>query len=88
MPRRSSVTKITIRVRVMQPMTLGQVRLLLDEAFETGTVPPGIEIRWMDWERGIEGRMAQGQITGRIRKALGDLRRLYAASEKRFARVR
>lgn len=81
---------LKLRVKVTRRMKAHTARRLLDRAIQTGIVPAGIEIRWIDWEKGDEGRASSGQVMGReVRAALrGFYGALMAGHSTRFAKVR
>jgi len=80
--------QLKIRVVLTQRMTKDQARALLERAVSSGVVPPGIEIRWIDWRKGEHGQAN----TGRIPEPVHDeLRAFYGAiiqGETRFEKVR
>lgn len=80
--------QLKIRVVTTTPQTAETTRLLLHRAIETGIVPPGIEIRWLDWEKGEHGRANRGRMTSRLRKALRDFYGAITGGDTRFERVR
>ena len=43
-------------------MTEGDARALLDRAVKTGITPPGIELHWIDWERGTGSKAVSGRV--------------------------
>jgi hypothetical protein len=64
-------------------------RALVQQAVETGIVPPGIDILWLDWRKGDGASATSGEVMPEnVRSAL---RRFYAAltdGETRFAQVK
>jgi hypothetical protein len=63
MPRKSPrALHLKIRVRLTRRMTAASARLLLERAIESGTVPPGIEIRYMDWQTSEHGVAGEGRV--------------------------
>lgn len=79
---------LKIRVRILRPMTQTQAESLLARAVASGVVPSGIEIRWLDWEKGTGGTARSGTITGPV---FHQLRTWYGAMTKgtvRMAKVR
>lgn len=77
---------LKIRVTPTHRMKLRTLLSLVERAIRTGTVPPGIEIHWIDWAKeGSAGRAhAEGRIPDPGREAL---RRWYGAMEKSGLRV-
>jgi hypothetical protein len=72
-------------------MKAAELRLLLDQAIRTGTIPEGIKVWWVDWERGKEGAMTHGHsVHGEAVTALRAFGRMLTAAgvSTRFARVR
>lgn len=82
------VLHLKIRVVLTHAMTADQARLLLHRAVESGIVPPGIELRWMDWAKGTSGAVREGRIyQAGLRAAL---RHFYGAMQQagtRFEKV-
>lgn len=56
----------------------------LHQAVRTGFVPEGIEIAYMDWAKGTEGRVREGQIDGDM---LMDMRAFYGAMRQSQTRA-
>jgi hypothetical protein len=79
---------LKIRVVTTTPQTAETTRLLLHRAIETGIVPPGIEIRWLDWQKGSHGKVSRGVMTSGLRKALRDFYGAITGGEARFEKVR
>jgi hypothetical protein len=79
---------LKIRVILTAPATAEQARLLLHRAVETGIVPPGIEIRWIDWAKGGHGRGTSGRMTSHMRKALREFYGAITGADTRFEKVR
>lgn len=80
---------LKLRVILTHAMRADTARALVEEAVETGKVPPGIEIRWLDWRKGDGGSARAGSVMPADLR--GALRKFYAAltdGETRFARVR
>lgn len=84
MPRRKKRENLMIKFRVIpqRRMTVGEAKRLLMDTLRTGMVQEGIEIRWMDWEKGIEGvvrgnqKFRDGQIP---KRKLEDMREFFGA---------
>ncbi len=76
------------RIRPTKRMRMSTAMRLLKQAVRTGIVPDGIEIAWMDWEKGSEGKLNAGQIPG---DQWQELRNFYGAmaavDQFRVARV-
>lgn len=89
--RRGGESPLHLKLRIVltRAMPAEEARLLLHRAVETGTVPPGIELRWIDWEKGTEGRVNSGVLTGHLRQALADFYGAitHARTRTRFERV-
>lgn len=80
---------LKLRVVVQHPMRASTARRLLQRAIDTGRVPAGIEIRWMDWSKGDEGRARSGRIMSRqVRGALREFATAMFRGRQRFAKVR
>lgn len=77
---------LKIRVTPTHRMKLKTLLALVERAIRTGTVPPGIEIHWIDWSKeGSAGRAeAEGRIPDPSRAAL---QRWYGAMMKSGLRV-
>lgn len=65
-----AVLHLKIRVILTRPMTQDAALALMMEAAETGVVPDGIEVRWIDWEKGGSGRARSGRLTQDVAAAL------------------
>jgi len=78
---------LKIRVILTRPMTQEQARALMERAIETGIVPPGIKLKWMDWAKGSSGEASTGTLDPVTRKALRDFYGAMTKGETRFARV-
>lgn len=79
---------LKIRVQLTKAMTADEARALLHRAVTTGRVPPGIRIHWIDWEKGMEGRVARGRVRDDIHSALRDFYGAITQGDTRFERVR
>ena len=53
---------LKIRVELTSSMTEGDARQLLGRAVQTGIVPPGIAVHWVDWRRGVGGQAVSGRV--------------------------
>jgi hypothetical protein len=65
MPRTGPDTRplhLKFRVVVTKRMRMRTMQKLLQRAVSTGIVPAGIEIRWIDWSKGHEGRANEGRL--------------------------
>lgn len=65
-----AVLHLKIRVVLTRPMTQDAALALMQEAVETGVVPDGIEVRWIDWEKGGGGRARAGRLSQDVAAAL------------------
>lgn len=82
------VLHLKIRVVLTAPVTAETARLLVHRAVETGVVPAGIALHWIDWSKeGKSGSMTEGRMTDRLRAALRDFYGAISASATRFERV-
>lgn len=79
---------LKLRVIVTKAMPVEVARLLVRRAIETGDIPSGIELRWIDWAKGEEGQATEGTLTRRLRKALGDFYGALTKGQTRFEGVR
>lgn len=80
---------LKLRVVVTKRMRASQARSLLNRAIATGIVPTGIDIRWIDWEKGVGGKVREGRILpDTMRKALRSFYNALTKGSSRFARVR
>lgn len=78
---------LKFRLIPLRRMTVKEAYAKLRQAVRTGYVPEGIEVRYMDWASGREGRLSEGRIDGKL---LEDLRVFYHAmmqSDIRIERV-
>ncbi len=78
---------LKIRVILTRRMSEQMAYSKLLQAVETGVVPDGIEIAWVDWEKGEHGRANSGRIDDDVAKALQDFAGAIAASNPRFEPV-
>lgn len=78
---------LKIRVILTRPMTQAQARALMERAIESGVVPPGIKLSWLDWAKGQGGTASTGTLDPVTRKALRDFYGAMTKGETRFARV-
>ena len=88
MPRRGPDKRpLMLKFRVVPTRTMRKSELLrlLQRAVRTGVVPDGIELRWMDWAKGEEGRQNSGQIPG---NAWAELRSFYGAMTNENTAIR
>lgn len=77
MPRRKQETlMLKLRVRPTRPMRRSELWRLIRQAVRTGYVPDGIELDWIDWQKGGGRRARSGQIDG---DAWEELRKFYGA---------
>lgn len=75
---------LKMRVRILRRMSQAQMLALVERAIASGVVPPGIEIRWIDWQKG-EGRYAnEGRLPDPV---LDELRAWYGIMQKGAVRV-
>lgn len=80
---------LKLRVVLTRSMRAETARALVAQAVETGIVPPGIDILWLDWRKGDGGSATSGEVMPDDMRAA--LRRFYAAlteGETRFAQVK
>lgn len=66
MPRKRDRRTLMMKFRltVTHRMPKSEALRLLRQAVRTGYVPEGIVIHYMDWAKGTEGRLNEGQIDG------------------------
>ena len=57
-----AVLHLKIRVVLTRPMTQDAALALMQRAVDEGEVPDGIEVRWIDWEKGGSGRARAGRV--------------------------
>lgn len=89
---------LKIRVVLTQFMTATEARTLLDRAARTGIVPPGIDIYWIDWAKGLQGdtntdgspvQHGEGRVlSDQMRAALRHFYGAITKSDTRFERVK
>lgn len=82
------ILHLKIRIVTTRPMTAATARLLLQRAVDTGRVPPGIEIRAIDWRKG--GSESVVRAGREVPKALRDFYGAigHAGTKRRFAVVK
>lgn len=83
------ILHLKIRVVTTRAMTIGDVQALLDRAVHTGIVPPGIEIRWIDWAHPetADQVATEGRMETKLQQALRDFYGAITQSATRFERV-
>jgi hypothetical protein len=83
------VLHLKIRVVLTRAMTAETARLLLHRAIDTGIVPPGIAIRYIDWQKeGVVGQGTEGKVLPeKVRRALRDFYGAMQAAGTRFEKV-
>lgn len=81
---------LKIRVILLEPMTQADAERALRQTIDEGELAPGIEIRWVDWRKGDEGRIRSGRLDDeRIMGALMDFwGAINSAPSTRFAPVK
>lgn len=80
---------LKLRVVLTHAMRAETARALVDQAVDTGIVPPGIDILWLDWRKGQGGTARSGEIMhSDMRKALRGFHAALTDGETRFAQVR
>ncbi len=91
MPRRYDPRPLMLKIRVVptRPMRKSELFKLVETAFRRRLIPEGIEVHWVDWQKGKEGR-AQGRISGDVADALASFHAAmkHAATEFRVEKVR
>ena len=78
---------LKVRVILTRRMSEAMAYSKLLQAVETGVVPDGIEIRWVDWEKAEHGRASSGRIEDDVAEALRRFAGAIAQSEPRFEPV-
>jgi hypothetical protein len=80
--------RITMRIVVTKRMTARVCRALLDRAVQTGHVPAGIEIHWLNWEKGEGGEAQEGTVLpSDLRRSLDRFYGAITKGKQRFAKV-
>jgi hypothetical protein len=87
-PTDPRVLHLKIRVVLTRAMTAETARLLLHRAIDTGLVPPGIAIHWIDWSKGTAGTVNRGRVAAPdVRAALRQFYGAMQAAGTRFEKV-
>lgn len=90
MARRHDPRPLMLKIRVVptRPMRKSEMFRLVETAFRRRLVPEGIDIRWVDWQKGTEGR-ASGRISDDVAAALADFHAAmrHAGTEFRIEKV-
>lgn len=55
---------LKLRIRVDRPMQAHTAMRLIERAAGSGTVPPSISLRWIDWSKGTHGHGRGGSAMG------------------------
>ena len=76
---------IKFRLGITRRMRKSEALQLLSDALRTGVVPDGIDIAYIDWESGREGKYNAGTIPA---DELEAMRSFYGAYESENAHVR
>lgn len=80
---------LKLRVVLTRGMRASTARALVEQAVETGVVPPGISILWMDWRKGTGGSANSGMVMETVmRRALRGFHAALTEGETRFAQVK
>lgn len=79
---------LKIRVRLRRPMTEAEMLALVERAVSSGVVPPGIEIRWIDWAKGTGRSANSGRLPDPVYKELRDWYGLISKTALRVAPVK
>lgn len=89
-PQDPSPLHLKLRVVTTVPMTAEAARMLVHRAVETGVVPAGIELHWIDWakEGGGHWEAREGKIDSRLRAALREFYGALTQGDTRFERVK
>lgn len=77
---------LKFRVVPTQRMQVRDAVKKLKQALRTGRVPDGIEIQYMDWEKGSGRKIRSGTLVGP--RLLADMRKFYGALRAGPMRVR
>lgn len=82
---------LKLRVRLTDHMSRREAMRRLRRTVETGVAQRGIEVSWIDWESGEEGKLRGGQYKtpAKVRQALRDFYDaiIHPGADVRIARV-
>ncbi len=81
---------IKVGIIIKRPMSKAEAEKLKNRAIRTGIVPEGIELAYVDWERGKGKKFRSGRYVGEeAHQALLDFRRAlrHPRARKRFKKV-
>lgn len=92
MARRYDPRPLMLKIRVVptRPMRKSELFKLVETAFRRRLIPEGIEIYWVDWQKGREGRINEGRISQDVADALANFHAVmkHASTEFRVEKVR
>jgi hypothetical protein len=77
---------IKVRVTLTSAMTNADARALVDRAIRDGVPPPGVQVEWIDWSRGVGSKGTAGSDSTPSHKDLRNLFPLLGGGDQGIAR--